>query len=135
MEIQIMLNKIYEIASDVVGMQHKYGSDADCNIIALKVLDHIAGTDWVCKAQYTSLKSGLSNLKKVGYASVQEIIIQYCDEVQREHTIDGDLLFFDDPMNIGLVVSGRLLTATNEHTTFRLINKPKGKYYRVRSNT
>ena len=40
------MNNIYKIAEDVLSKPFIQGEN-DCNILALRVLDEIAGTEWV----------------------------------------------------------------------------------------
>ena len=102
----------------------------DCNIVALRVVDTIKGTNWSEVAQYSSLKEGVAQLHELGFNSTQDIIIQECTQV--EIPIDGDIwLDPDNPLLMAVVVSGRLLGVNDEHNAFVLINKKQnGTYYR-----
>ncbi|WP_123345245.1 MULTISPECIES: DUF6950 family protein [unclassified Enterobacter] len=123
-------NDIIKIIETALGKPHEVGTN-DCNIIVMRIIDLIAGTKWSTTLNYKTIRSGIKQLNELGFNSTQDIVHQYCDEVSV--TIDGDIWLDDDnPLIMGVVVSGRVLGVNEEHDTFVLINKPKGKYYRTR---
>lgn len=123
-------NEIIKIVQDALEQPHKVGSN-DCNIIVMRIIDLFAGTEWSTIMQYKTIKDGIKQLNNLGFNSTQDIVLQHCDEVSV--TIDGDIwLDEDNPLIMGVVVSGRLLGINEGHDTFELIKKPKGKYYRTR---
>ncbi|WP_447743315.1 DUF6950 family protein [Enterobacter asburiae] len=122
-------NEIIKIIEDALAEKYQYGTN-DCNIVALRIIDLIKGTNWSTIASYTTLKEGIKQLNDLGFDSTQDIVIKECIEVQVP--IDGDIwLDPDNPLIMAIVVSGRLLGVDLEHTEFRLIQKKQnGKYYR-----
>ncbi|MDS0532492.1 ornithine carbamoyltransferase [Klebsiella quasipneumoniae] len=122
---------VYNIAQETLSKPYEYGVN-DCNILALRVLDHIAGTEWSTIAKYKSIRTGYNLLKKLGYENTIDIIKEYADEVT--HGIDGDIWVNDnDKMSLALVMSHRLVCVNDSHTGFELrqMNK-QGTYYRIR---
>ncbi|HHT0329157.1 ornithine carbamoyltransferase [Raoultella planticola] len=126
---EMIHNEIMAIIEVAMKEEYQYGKN-DCNIVALRIVDLLCGTDWSKIAKYKSLKSGLKQLNDLGFDSTQDIIIKECKEV--EIPIDGDIWLDDDnPLLMGIVVSGRLLGVIEDHTRFELQNKKRnGKYYR-----
>ena len=123
-------NQLIKIIQDAVDQPYKYGT-YDCNIVALRIVDLFACTNWAEIAKYKTLKGGLKQLKELGYTSTQEIIKQYADPVQSP--IDGDLWLDPDSHNILIIVSGRELGVNTEHTQFQLnVLSKDGGYFRVR---
>lgn len=122
-------NEIMAIIEEAMKEKYQYGKN-DCNIVALRIVDLLCGTDWSKIAKYKSIKTGLKQLNSLGFDSTQDIIIKECMEV--EIPIDGDIWLDDDnPLIMGIVVSGRLLGVNETHDAFELHNKKKnGKYYR-----
>lgn len=112
-------NEIMKHIEDALANPYSFGTN-DCNIVALRVVDTIKGTNW----------SEVAQLHELGFNSTQDIIIQECKQV--EIPIDGDIwLDPDNPLLMAVVVSGRLLGVNDEHNAFVLINKKKnGTYYR-----
>ncbi|MDX7507806.1 ornithine carbamoyltransferase [Citrobacter sp. S39] len=129
----LQINEIVQICQDALYTPYVYGTN-DCNIVAIRILDSIAGTDWESKADYNSLRSGIKNLNDLGFESTADIIKQHADEVK--YTIDGDIwLDPTNPHTVAIVISGRLLGVNTEHTEFKLVPKRKdGTYYRIRNN-
>lgn len=132
MEIQIMNlhNQLMNIIQYAIDNPHKL-CDNDCNMTVLKVIDLFAGTTFSDR-KYKTIKAGIKGLNDEGWEHTGQIVQTYCDEVT--HTIDGDIwLDSDNPLIMGVVVSGRLLGIDDKHEHFQLIQKPMdGKYYRVR---
>lgn len=126
-----MNNGIIKIVQDALDNEYKFGVN-DCNIIVLRVIDLIANTEWSKIAEYKNVKAGIKQLNTLGFNSTQDIVTQHCDEVSI--VIDGDIwLDPENPLLMGVMVSGRLLGVNEEHNGFVLINKPKdGKFYRTR---
>ncbi|HAV1973405.1 TPA: ornithine carbamoyltransferase [Enterobacter hormaechei subsp. steigerwaltii] len=124
-------NKIVAICQDAIDSPFKQGSN-DCNIIALRVVDVLTGSDWESKCKYKTLKGGLKQLKDLGVEYTIDLILSVLEEVTVP--IDGDL--WVDPANkhnICIVISGRLLGVTDDHANFALVPKRKdGTYYRIR---
>ncbi|MBC4257795.1 ornithine carbamoyltransferase [Klebsiella pneumoniae] len=122
-------NEIMSIIEKAMKEEYQYGKN-DCNIVALRIVDLLCGTEWSKIANYKSLKTGLEQLNNLGFDSTQDIIIKECKEV--EIPIDGDIWLDDhNPLIMGVVVSGRLLGVNESHDAFELHNKKKnGKYYR-----
>ena len=122
-------NEIMKHIEDALANPQSFGTN-DCNIVALRVVDTIKGTNWSEVAQYSSLKEGVAQLHELGFNSTQDIIIQECTQV--EIPIDGDIwLDPDNPLLMAVVVSGRLLGVNDDHDAFVLINKKQnGTYYR-----
>lgn len=131
MEVQVIHNKLMDIIIESMEQEYKLGTN-DCNIVALRIVDLFAGTDWSKVAKYKTIKAGLKQLNKLGFDSTQDIIKQYCDEVTIP--IDGDIwLDEENPLIMAVVASGRLLGVNDNHDGFVLINKHQhGKYYRTR---
>ncbi|HDZ1153622.1 TPA: ornithine carbamoyltransferase [Klebsiella pneumoniae] len=125
------MNNIYKIAEDVLSKPFIQGEN-DCNILALRVLDEVAGTEWVKVAKYKTLKAGYKQLKSLGYTYTIDIIKEYADEVT--HAIDGDIwVDNEDNHTLALVMSDRLVRVNSEHDGFTLSHKNnKGTYYRIR---
>ncbi|EJW4411562.1 ornithine carbamoyltransferase [Escherichia coli] len=132
-EVVNLHNQIMKHIEDALANEYKYGTN-DCNIVALRIVDTIKGTTWASIASYDSLLTGVKQLNDLGFDSTQDIIKQEC--IQVEIPIDGDIwLDPDNPLIMGIVVSGRLLGVNEEHTGFKLINKKKkGTYYRSNNN-
>ncbi|ECA3525206.1 ornithine carbamoyltransferase [Salmonella enterica subsp. enterica] len=127
----LQISKVYEICQEALNNPYSYGTN-DCNIVAIRILDSIGGTDWESKADYDSLLSGIKNLKELGFESTADIIKQHSDKVK--YTIDGDIwLDPDNPHTVSIVVSDRLLGVNKEHTEFNIVPRRKdGDYYRIR---
>lgn len=134
MEIQIMNlhNQLMDIIQYAIDNPHKL-CDNDCNMTILKVIDLFAGTTFSDR-KYKTIKAGIKGLNDEGWEHTGHIVQTYCDEVM--HTIDGDIwLDPDNPLIMGVIVSGRLLGIDDKHKNFQLIQKPTdGKYYRVRKH-
>lgn len=123
-------NQLYDICSTALSTDYKYGQN-DCNILALKILDLKAGTNWSEIAQYDSVLAGYKQLKELGFSSTQDIIREHADLI--EFPIDGDIWFDENPLIMAVVFSGRLLGVNEDHTQFNLIPMHEaGEYYRVR---
>lgn len=124
-------NMIMNIVEQALNGDYQYGKN-DCNIVALRIVDLFAGTNWASIAKYKTLKGGMRQLSKLGFDSTQDIIKQHCDEVSI--AIDGDIwLDNDNPLIMGIFISGRLLGVNESHNGFELINKPTdGAFYRTR---
>ncbi|WP_213712544.1 DUF6950 family protein [Cedecea lapagei] len=124
-------NKLMEIIIAAHESEYKLGQN-DCNIVSLRVLDLIAGTDYADIAKYKTIKTGFKQLNTLGFDSTQDIIRKYADEV--DVIIDGDIYLDDyDKLIIGVCTSGRVLGVDEEHKEFKLIDRPTdGKYYRIR---
>lgn len=122
---------VYKIAEDVLSKPFIQGEN-DCNILALRVLDEIAGTEWVKVAKYKTLKAGYKQLKSLGYTYTIDIIKEYANEVT--HAIDGDIwVANEDNHTLALVMSDRLVRVNENHDGFTLTKKNNdGKYYRIR---
>lgn len=127
-------NEIMKIVEQALNDDYQYGKN-DCNIVALRIVDLFSGTNWGSIAKYKTLKGGIRQLNKLGFDSTQDIIKQHCDEVSI--AIDGDIwLDNDNPLIMGVIVSGRLLGVNESHDAFELINKPTdGAFYRTRRVT
>ncbi|WP_354690955.1 ornithine carbamoyltransferase [Phytobacter sp. RSE-02] len=123
-------NQLMDIIQYAIDNPHKL-CDNDCNMTVLKVIDLFAGTTFSDR-KYKTIKAGIKGLNTDGWDHTGQIVQTYCDEVT--HTIDGDIwLDSDNPLTMGVVVSGRLLGIDDKHEHFQLIQKPTdGKYYRVR---
>ncbi|EFD1058381.1 ornithine carbamoyltransferase [Escherichia coli] len=132
-EIMNLHNRIIKHIEDALATDYAFGTN-DCNIVALRIVDEIKGTNWSQLASYTSLKEGVAQLKAAGFESTQDIIRQECQEVKIP--IDGDIwLDPENPLIIGVVVSGRMLGINDDHSAFELIYKKKtGKFYRSVKN-
>ncbi|HHA1271506.1 TPA: ornithine carbamoyltransferase [Enterobacter mori] len=128
-EVMNLHNEIIKIIEDALADEYQYGTN-DCNIVSLRIIDLIKGTDWSTIASYTTLKEGIKQLNDLGFDSTQDIVIQECKQVTIP--IDGDIwLDPDNPLIMAVVVSGRLLGVNEDHTGFKLINKKQnGTYYR-----
>lgn len=124
-------NQLYDICSNALTSDYKYGQN-DCNILALKVLDLKAGTDWSEISQYDSVLAGYKQLKELGFNSTQDIILKYADVA--DYPIDGDIwMDKENPLIMAVVFSGRLLGVNEDHTKFKLIPlHENGAYYRIR---
>lgn len=124
-------NEIVRICQEALDNVYEYGSN-DCNIVALRIVDSISGSDWEKECTYTTFIGGMRVLKKLGFESTADIIRECSDEVQV--AIDGDI--WVDPSDnhaLAIVISDRLLGVDSEHTKFKLIPKRKeGTYYRIR---
>lgn len=131
MAVQIMHNEIYKICQDALSTPYAYGTN-DCNVVALRIVDLVASTEWVKECKYKTLKGGMAKLQKLGYESTLDIIKQYADVVTAP--IDGDIWTDpDNPHVLAIVISNRLLGVDEEHKNFKLIPSRKdGIFYRVR---
>lgn len=129
------MNELYEIINNALNTKYGYGTN-DCNLVALKVLDLRAGTEWSHTAMYDSVKNGLKQLHELGFSSTADIIKQYSDEVK--HVIDGDIwIDKNNPLVMGVIFSGRMLGVDEEHSKFKLIDIARledGNYYRIRKS-
>ncbi|MDF2784221.1 MAG: ornithine carbamoyltransferase [Pantoea eucrina] len=125
-----MQNEIIDIIQYALDNPYEFGTN-DCNIMVMRMVDLIAGTN-TADRKYSNSKEGIKSLKADGYAHTGEIVLKYCDEV--EFTIDGDVWLDDEnPLIMGIVASNRLVGINEEHNKFILTPKPStGKYYRVR---
>lgn len=126
-------NEIIKIIENALADEYQYGTN-DCNIVALRIIDLIKSTEWSSIASYKTLREGIKQLNDLGFDSTQDIVIQECKQVSIP--IDGDIwLDPDNPLVMGIVVSGRLLGVNEVHTSFKLINKKNnGTYYRSIKN-
>ena len=129
------MNELYEIINNALNTEYGYGTN-DCNLVALKVLDLRAGTEWSHTAMYDSVKNGLKQLHELGFSSTSEIILQYADEVT--HPIDGDIwIAKNNSLVMGVIFSNRMLGVNEDHTKFKLIDiaiLEEGKFYRIRKS-
>jgi len=125
-------NAIVKICQDAIDTPFIQGKN-DCNIIVLRLIDLMTGSDWESKCKYKTLAGGLKQLKALGVSTTFELISSVLEEVK--HTIDGDIwLDPNDNHTMCIVISGRLLGVNTEHTEFKLVPKRKdGIYYRIRN--
>lgn len=123
-------NQLMDILNFTLEHPHELCTN-DCNMLVMRVIDLFAGTT-ISHREYRTIKEGIEGLKNNGWNHTGEIVLQYCNEVT--HTIDGDIwLDPENPLIMGVVVSGRFIGCNENHDGFILINKPtEGKYYRVR---
>lgn len=126
---EMIHNEIMAIIEDALNNPYEYGKN-DCNIVALRIVDLLCGTNWSTVAKYSTLKEGIKQLQELGFNSAQDIIIKECKEVH--YPIDGDIwLDNDNPLQMGIIVSNRLICINEDHSEFKLDTKKKnGKYYR-----
>ncbi|HDS8977247.1 TPA: ornithine carbamoyltransferase [Raoultella ornithinolytica] len=122
-------NEIMLIIETALNSPYEYGTN-DCNIVALRIIDLLCGTNWCDIAKYSTLKEGLKQLQDLGFNSTHEIIIKECKEI--EVPIDGDIwVDTNNPLQMGIIVSNRLVCINDDHTAFKLDTKKRyGKYYR-----
>lgn len=124
-------NKIFDVCEHAILSPYVLGVN-DCNVIALKVLDIVACTEYTKLCTYDTLRKGKNILKKLGVSSTLEIIKLYADEVQ--YPIPGDIwVDADDEFCLSVYISGRILVVDKEHSRFELELPMNGKYYRIRS--
>ncbi|MGX5091041.1 DUF6950 family protein [Enterobacter sp. UPMP2061] len=124
-------NAVVQICQDALDNPFKQGTN-DCNVVVLKLVDLLTGSDWYSQCRFKTLKGGLKQLKELGVETTFELI-QDCLEAVT-HPIDGDIwLDPADAHTMCIVISGRLLGVNTEHTEFKLVPKRKdGTYYRIR---
>lgn len=132
MEVQMMdHNALVAICQEALDTEYAYGKN-DCNIVVLKVVDLLAGTEWVKQCKYKTLRGGFRQHKKLGTESTFDLIKDNLEKVSV--LIDGDIFISNDDIHsMGIVISGRLLGVNTEHTEFKLVPiREDGTYYRVR---
>ncbi|EJD6390023.1 MULTISPECIES: DUF6950 family protein [Klebsiella pneumoniae complex] len=122
-------NEIMKIIEDAMKQPYEYGKN-DCNIVALRIVDLLCGTEWSKVAEYSTLKEGIKQLQDLGFNSTQDIIEKECKQV--EVPIDGDIWLDDEnPLQMGIIVSNRLICINDDHTAFKLdMKKKNGRYFR-----
>ncbi len=122
-------NEIMSIIETALNSPYEYGTN-DCNIVSLRIIDLLCGTSWCDIAKYSTLKEGLKQLQDLGFNSTHEIVIKECKEI--EVPIDGDIwVDTNNPLQMGIIVSNRLVCINDDHTAFKLDTKKRyGKYYR-----
>ena len=124
-------NAVVAICQNAIDTEYSYGKN-DCNIVVLKLVDLLAGTEWEKQCRYKTLKGGFRQLKNLGAESTFDLIKEQLEEVTV--LIDGDIFIAkNDIHSMGIVISGRLLAVNTEHTEFKLVpTREDGTYYRIR---
>ncbi|RYM52550.1 DUF6950 family protein [Serratia proteamaculans] len=123
-------NKIVDICSDALAKDYVLGTN-DCNILALKILDLLAGTDYVSTCTYDTLRKGKNQLKKLGVEYTSQLILPHTE--QTEYPIPGDIWIDDeDPLQMSVYVSNRILVVDEGHNKFKLDMPRNGKFYRIK---
>lgn len=125
-------NAVYKLCEDVINTPYEQGTN-DCNIIVMRLVDLLSGTEIEKQFKYKTLKGGLKLLKDKGYETTIDVIRNYIDEVK--YPIDGDIWADpDNPHTLSIVISDRMLAVNDEHTEFNLVPKRNdGTYYRIRT--
>lgn len=105
MEVQVMKNiiNIIKITEEAINTPYEIGKN-DCNIIVLKLLDKVCGTEYekLAVGQYTSITAGKKLFKENGFKNLEDIIKRHCDEV--ETPIYGDIWI--DGLNASIFLHG-----------------------------
>lgn len=125
-------NKLIKICEDSLSNPYQYGVN-DCNIVCLRVVDYYTGSNWSQIAKYKTFRTGIKQLKELGFESTSDIVKSVSEQV--EFPIDGDIWI--DPTNsnqMGVVMSGYMVGIDSEHVNIKLVELPEGDFYRIKRN-
>lgn len=126
------MHKIVALVDDAVSKPYEYGTN-DCNIIVLKLLDLMVGTDYLSLAEgkYKTLQGGLRLFKKNDFKDLEDMVSRHCEVVDRP--ILGDIYL--NGINASVFLHNTMLQINYEHNQFYVSQIPEeleGKIYRIR---
>jgi len=123
--------KIHNIAHTCISTQFELGQN-DCNILVLKVIDQVCGTNYTDLAigKYKTIKAGQKLFTKHELGSLEDIC--------KLHGVQVDTPVFGDIMVNGIhgsvVLDGKYIALNNDSTGFNVAVLPwisDWKYYRI----
>ncbi|MGC1010321.1 DUF6950 family protein [Pantoea agglomerans] len=122
---------IIKITEEAINTPYEIGKN-DCNIIVLKLLDIVCGTEYqnLAVGQYTSITAGKKLFKVNGFKNLEDIIKRHCDEV--DTAIYGDIWI--DGLNASIFLHGSYIEVDHELHKFKSVQVPSeltGKIYRI----
>lgn len=123
--------KIIKITEEAISTPYQIGKN-DCNIIVLKLLDSVCGTEYQNLAidQYTSITAGKKLFKANGFKNLEDIVSRHC--VLVDTPIYGDI--YIDGLNASIFLHGSYIEVDHELHKFKSVQVPAeltGKIYRI----
>lgn len=126
--------KIHNIAQACISTQFELGQN-DCNILVLKVIDQVCGTNYTDLAigKYKTIKAGQKLFTKHELGSLEEICKQH--GVQVDTPVFGDIMV--NGIHGSVVLDGKYIALNNDSTGFNVAVLPwlhNWKFYRITPN-
>lgn len=123
--------KIHNIAQECISTQFELGQN-DCNILVLKVIDQVCGTNYTDLAigKYKTIKAGQKLFTKHELGSLEDICKQH--GVQVDTPVFGDIMVND--IHGSVVLDGKYIALNNDSTGFNVAALPwihNWKFYRI----
>ncbi|MGC0802077.1 hypothetical protein WKH50_19255 [Pantoea agglomerans] len=123
---------IIKTTEEAINTPYEIGTN-DCNIIVLKLLDRICGTEYekLAVGQYTSITAGKKLFKKNGFKNLEDMVKRHCVEV--DTPIYGDV--YIDGLNASIFLHGSYIEVDHELHKFKSVQVPAGltgKIYRIK---
>ncbi len=125
--------KIHNIAQECISTDFGLGQN-DCNILVLKVIDLVCGTNYTDLAigKYKTIKAGQKLFTKHELGSLEEICKRHGQEV--DTPVFGDIMI--NGMHGSVVLDGKYLALNDDSTGFSIAVLPwlhNWKFYRITS--
>lgn len=125
--------KIHNIAQECISTDFALGQN-DCNILVLKVIDLVCGTNYTDLAigKYKTIKAGQKLFTKHELGSLEEICKRHGQEV--DTPVFGDIMI--NGMHGSVVLDGKYLALNDDSTGFSIAVLPwlhNWKFYRITS--
>jgi len=123
--------KIHNIAQGCISTDFALGQN-DCNILVLKVIDQVCGTNYTELAigKYKTIKAGQKLFTKHELGSLEEICKRHGQEV--DTPVFGDIMI--NGMHGSVVLDGKYLALNDDSTGFSIAVLPwlhNWKFYRI----
>jgi len=123
--------KIHNIAQECISTDFALGQN-DCNILVLKVIDQVCGTNYTDLAigKYKTIKAGQKLFTKHDLGSLEEICKRHGHEV--DTPVFGDIII--NGMHGSVVLDGKYLALNDDSTGFSIAVLPwlhNWKFYRI----
>lgn len=126
--------KIHNIAQECISTEFQLGQN-DCNILVLKVIDQVCGTNYTDLAfgKYKTIKAGQKLFTKHELGSLEEICKQH--GVQVDTPVFGDIMV--NGIHGSVVLDGKYIALNNDNTGFNVAVLPwlhNWTFYRITPN-
>jgi len=123
--------KIHNIAQECISTDFALGQN-DCNILVLKVIDQVCGTNYTDLAigKYKTIKAGQKLFTKHELGSLEDICKRHGQEV--DTPVFGDIMIYG--MHGSVVLDGKYLALNDDSTGFNVAVLPwlhNWKFYRI----
>ncbi len=123
--------KIHNIAQGCISTDFALGQN-DCNILVLKVIDQVCGTNYTDLAvgKYKTIKAGQKLFTKHELGSLEDICKRHGQEV--DTPVFGDIMI--NGMHGSVVLDGKYLALNDDSTGFSIAVLPwlyNWKFYRI----